>query len=230
MKSEAAIPQLIKLLEDEDFSVRSSAPSAIKKIKSEAAIPQLIKLLEDDRFVAANNGNTLYNAFQILEAIQEHVRYYHPTLIQSEATINGYENKNHSMEQKRILRVVVASPNDVKPERDILPNIIDELNRGIAADKHLILELSRWETDTYPGFHPEGPQGLIDPILDIKNCDILIGIFWKRFGTPVTDAQSGTEHEFLCAYDSWKKNGSPEIMFYFSKKAYTPQSEEEALQ
>ncbi|MBW4626563.1 MAG: HEAT repeat domain-containing protein [Brasilonema octagenarum HA4186-MV1] len=231
IKSETAVPQLIKLLEHEDYDVRSSAASALREIKSEAAIPQLIKLLEHDRFVAANKGDTLYHAMKALEAIQEHARYYDPTLIQSEAIINADdENKNNSMEQKRILRVVVASPNDVKPERDILPNIIDELNRGIAADKGLILELSRWETDTYPGFHPEGPQGLIDPILDIKNCDILIGIFWKRFGTPVTDAQSGTEHEFNCAYESWKKNGSPEIMFYFSKKAYTPQSEEEALQ
>jgi hypothetical protein len=167
---------------------------------------------------------------RVLEVIQEHARYYKLTLIQSEATINAPENKNNSMEQKRILRVVVASPNDVKAERDILPNIIDELNRGIAADKRLILELSRWETDTYPGFHPEGPQGLIDPILDIANCDILIGIFWKRFGTPIKDGQSGTEHEFQCAYESWKKNGSPQIMFYFCKKAYTPQSVEETQQ
>jgi hypothetical protein len=134
------------------------------------------------------------------------------------------------MEQKRILRVVVVSPNDVKPERDILPTIIDELNRGIAAGKRLILELSRWETDTYPGFHPEGPQALIEPILDIENCDILIGIFWKRFGTPTKDGQTGTEHEFQCAYESWKKNCSPQIMFYFCKKPYTPKSVEETQQ
>jgi hypothetical protein len=107
------------------------------------------------------------------------------------------------------------------------PKVILTRNRDYCTGA---LELSRWETDTYPGFHPEGPQGLIDPILDIANCDILIGIFWKRFGTPVTDAQSGTEHEFQCAYESWKKRGSPQIMFYFCKKAYTPQSVEETQQ
>ncbi|WP_260675997.1 HEAT repeat domain-containing protein [[Scytonema hofmanni] UTEX B 1581] len=46
-KSEAAIPGLIKLLEDKDSSVRWNVASALAKIKSEAAIPGLIKLLED---------------------------------------------------------------------------------------------------------------------------------------------------------------------------------------
>src|SRR5262245_55213204 len=70
--------------------------------------------------------------------------------------------------------------------------------------------------DTYPGFHPEGPQGLIDSILHIEDCDVLLGIFWKRFGTPTTEAGSGTEHEFLRAYAAWKQHGCPQIMVYFN--------------
>jgi hypothetical protein len=82
----------------------------------------------------------------------------------------------------RILRVVVASPSDVKTERDIVPVVLEELNRSLGADRGVRLEPVRWETDAYPGFHPAGPQGLIDPILKIEDCDILLGIFWKRFG------------------------------------------------
>ncbi len=70
----------------------------------------------------------------------------------------------------------------------------------------------------------DGPQGLIDAILHIDDCDIFIGIFWKRFGTPVKDAQSGTEHEFKLAYAAWEANGHPEIMFYFSEKYYFPKT------
>ncbi len=131
------------------------------------------------------------------------------------------------MEQKRILRIVVASPSDVQAERDTLPAVIDELNRGIAAERNLLLELLRWETDAYPGFHPDGPQGLIDPVLKIEDCDILIGLFWKRFGTPTKGAQSGTEHEILRAYQAWQQNRRPQIMFYFNQKAYTPKSTDE---
>src|SRR5215471_18101175 len=117
-----------------------------------------------------------------------------------------------------LLRIVVASPGDVQAERDALPAVLDELNRGIAAAHGLRLELERWETDTYPGFHPEGPQGLIDPILRIEECDVLLGIFWRRFGTPTTDAGSGTEHEFLRAYAAWQQHRRPQIMVYFNRR------------
>jgi small GTP-binding protein len=135
-----------------------------------------------------------------------------------------------SNRQQRILRIVAASPNDVKAERDVLASVIDEVNRLVAFDRGLQLELSRWETDAYPGFHSEGPQGLIDPILKITDCDLLIGIFWKKFGTPTADGQTGTEHEFNLAYEAWKEKGCPQIFFYFNKKLSAPQSSAEAEQ
>jgi Domain of unknown function (DUF4062) len=134
------------------------------------------------------------------------------------------------MPQVQILRIVVASPGDVQAERNALATVVEELNHGIARDRGVRLELARWETDAYPGYHPEGPQGLIDPILRIETCDILIGIFWKRFGTPVTDAQSGTEHEFRLGYEAWKRAGRPHIMVYFNQRAYTPKTREETDQ
>jgi hypothetical protein len=134
------------------------------------------------------------------------------------------------VKQVRVLRIVVASPGDVQAERNALPQVIDELNRGVAADRGLRLELSRWETDTYPGFHSDGPQGGIDPILKIDDCDLLIGIFWHRFGTPTMDARSGTEHEFRLAYQAWRSKRRPQIWVYFNQKAYSPNSKEETDQ
>jgi hypothetical protein len=135
-----------------------------------------------------------------------------------------------STKQVRLLRIVVASPADVPAERDLVSSVVEELNRGIAADRGLRLEVSRWETDAYPGFHPQGPQGLIDSILDIKDCDILVGVFWKRFGTPTHDSKSGTEHEFRQAYEAWKAKRRPQIMVYFNRKSYAPKSKEETEQ
>ena len=125
---------------------------------------------------------------------------------------------------------MVASPGDVQPERDVLPSVIEEVNRTVAADRGLYLVLARWETDTYPGFHLEGPQGMIDPILRITDCDLLIGIFWKRFGTPTADGKTGTEHEFNMAYETWKEKQSPQIFVYFNQKPYAPKSSAEAEQ
>jgi HEAT repeat protein len=135
-----------------------------------------------------------------------------------------------SMSDKRTVRIIVASPGDVQAERDLMPAVIDELNPGIAADRDLRLELYRWETDAYPGFHPEGPQGLIDSILNIEDCDLLVGIFWKRFGTPTKDTQTGTQHEILRAYLGWQHNRKPQIMVYFNQKGASPKSKEETDQ
>lgn len=134
------------------------------------------------------------------------------------------------MKEKQILRIVLSSPGDVIEERQVMENVIAELNGGIADDRNLRLELSRWETDAYPGLHSEGPQGLIDPILKIEDSDILLGIFWKRFGTPTKDALSGTEHEIRVAIKSWEQYKQPQIMIYFKEAQFLPQTEEELEQ
>ena len=134
------------------------------------------------------------------------------------------------LDRAQILRVVVASPGDVNAEREIVSAAAEELNKYISADRGLRLEVVRWETDAHPGFHSDGPQGLIDPILQIAECDVLVGIFWKRFGTPTKDDSSGTAHEFRLAYEAWKKNRRPQVMVYFKQKPYAPKSKEETDQ
>ncbi len=128
------------------------------------------------------------------------------------------------------VRIVLSSPGDVEEERRIMQDVVDELNQGIAADRDLHLELNRWETDAYPGFHSEGPQGIADQILKIEDCDILLGIFWKRFGTPTGNALSGTEHEIRTAIKCWKQSKRPEIMMYFKEAPFCFQNEDECNQ
>ena len=112
------------------------------------------------------------------------------------------------MEPKKAIRIVVVYPGDVKPEREILTAVVAEVNHTLSSvHRPLILELGAWDTDSYPGFHLDGAQGLIDSVLDIAHSDIVIGIFWKRFGTPVKGAGSGVEHELVQAYESWQCSG-----------------------
>lgn len=116
-------------------------------------------------------------------------------------------------------RIVVASPGDVQAERNSLQGVLDELNEGVAGLLGYELKLWRWETDAYPGFHAKGAQGQIDEIMQIEEADIVIGIFWERLGTPVADAQSGTEHELRKAIEAWRKQSRPHVMLYFNKQA-----------
>jgi hypothetical protein len=92
------------------------------------------------------------------------------------------------------------------------------------------LEPVQWETAAYPGMHAEGSQALIDEQLRIEDSDIVVGVFWKRFGTPVGDADSGTAHEIRRAIEAWKTKGAPNVMVYFCKAQFQPASPEEEEQ
>jgi predicted ATPase len=118
----------------------------------------------------------------------------------------------------RLVRIFVASPGDVSQERECLDEVILELQGSVCDDRQLELRLKRWEKAAYPGFHPLGPQGLIDAIMHPADCEIFILIFARRFGTPTLDAAGGSEHEFRLAYEEWKQRRRPQIMVYFDEE------------
>ena len=68
------------------------------------------------------------------------------------------------------------------PERDAVEKVTDDLNRLLGHPNNFVIDVYRWEADSGPGFHPEGPQGKIDHDLGIAECDIMVAIFWARFG------------------------------------------------
>jgi AAA ATPase domain len=125
------------------------------------------------------------------------------------------------------IRLVLVSPGDVAAERAAAQRVVAQLNRTVAANR---LVLWRWETDARPGLHPQGAQGLIDDLMDLPNAAVVIGVFWTRFGTPTDDANSGTEHELRRAWAAWREHGRPDVMVYFSSRAYAPQNADELLQ
>jgi len=119
------------------------------------------------------------------------------------------------------IRLVLVSPGDLAAERTAVQRVIEELNRGVGANR---LVLWRWEADARPGLHLQGPQGLIDDLMDLPSADVVIGVFWRRFGTPTHDADSGTEHELRRAWAAWREHRRPDVMVYFSSRAYAPRT------
>ena len=130
----------------------------------------------------------------------------------------------------RIVRIVLCSPGDVQAEREKVAAIVQETDRLLAHHLGVALELWRWETDAHPAFHIDGPQGAIDALMEIEDADLVVGVFWRRFGTPTIDSPSGTVHELRKAVDAWANFESPQIMTYFNQASYTPKSKEETDQ
>lgn len=120
-----------------------------------------------------------------------------------------------------VLKIFVASPQDVAEEREVFEDVVHELNNTWADTFDIRLDVVRWETRTTPGFG-EDPQDVINKQIS-DSYDIFVGIMWARFGTSTPRAGSGTEEEFLRAYKRYKEDpNSVEIMFYFKTKPISP--------
>jgi hypothetical protein len=125
------------------------------------------------------------------------------------------------------LQVFVASPGDVQEERDRMQQVVDSLNRGIAAEKGFILEFVRWETHSWPALGTDA-QDVINRELGVP--DIFVGIMWKRFGTPTPRAGSGTAEEFDRIFEMWQAYRRVEVLFYFNRKPFYPDLDQELEQ
>ncbi|MBL8298080.1 MAG: DUF4062 domain-containing protein [Rhodanobacteraceae bacterium] len=116
-----------------------------------------------------------------------------------------------------VIPVMIASPGDVFEERKIVRAAIHDWNDVNAATSKVMLAPVGWDTHASPELGSR-PQELINSRL-LKNCDLLIGVFWTRLGTPSGEADSGTVEEI----EKHVAAGKP-AMIYFSSRPVAPES------
>lgn len=115
-----------------------------------------------------------------------------------------------------LYKVFLASPSDLHDERNLVEEVVEELNLSTFNNSDIKIELVRWETHVNPDIG-KYPQQVINK--DIGNdYDIFIGLLWSKFGKPTENYSSGTEEEFYNAYTRHKSHpSSVKIMFYFKQ-------------
>jgi len=125
----------------------------------------------------------------------------------------------------RIVTLFVASPGDVATERDHVADVAAALNRDTAAERDVQFRVLGWKTDVRPRMNEKGPQGPIDEDLPVGQCDIVAGIFWKRFGKPMPEMgnETGTEHEIRAAIAAWRNSGQTGSRDLFQRRPLPPQ-------
>lgn len=130
----------------------------------------------------------------------------------------------------RLLKVFVASPGDVQEERKAIEPVVQEINQTMGRRAGMMLDLVKWESGTYPGVAAGGPQAVIDEQMRVEDCDVVIGIFWRRLGTPTPTAPSGSASEIDRACESALSEGKPHVMVYFSERPGVPKTREDIAQ
>lgn len=115
----------------------------------------------------------------------------------------------------RVFRLLIASPADVTEERDLAVRTIQEWNDLNASERQIVLLPLRWETHSAPEYGRR-PQEIINRQV-VDHCDLLIGIFWTRVGSPSGAADSGTVEEI----ERVALKGRT-VMLYFSQVRQDP--------
>jgi hypothetical protein len=116
-----------------------------------------------------------------------------------------------------IFRVMIASPSDIGAERSIVREVLAEWNAVHSEMRTIVLLPLAWETHTSPEMG-DRPQAIINKQI-LKNCDLLVGVFWTRIGTSTGKYPSGTVEEI----EEHIKTGRP-VMLYFSSMPVLPDS------
>lgn len=110
-----------------------------------------------------------------------------------------------------VFNVLIASPSDVNEEREAIAQTLHDWNSLNSSETGKVLLPVRWESHSAPAMG-ERPQGIINTQV-VRDCDMLIGAFWTRLGSPTGVENSGTVEEIKL----FLKQQKP-VMLYYSKK------------
>lgn len=113
-----------------------------------------------------------------------------------------------------VLPVMIASPGDVSREREFARNAIHDWNYINSATSNVVLMPVGWDTHASPEIGSGTAQELINERI-LADCDLLVGIFWTRLGTPTGKSASGSVEEIQRHIE----NGKPAIVYFSSMPA-----------
>jgi nucleoside 2-deoxyribosyltransferase len=102
-----------------------------------------------------------------------------------------------------------CGPADVLKELMLVGEIVDEWNLHHGEAANTFIRHAHWTTDAAPDMSDRAQAVINRQIID--KSDILVAVFWTRFGTPTGEADSGTEEEVLRAIKLKKR-----VLLYFS--------------
>ncbi len=117
--------------------------------------------------------------------------------------------------ESRVYRILIASPSDVDEEREVAARIIQDWNDLHSFNKKIVLLPVRWETHSSPTYGIRPQEAINRQVVD--DCDMLIGFFWTKLGTPTGIDISGTVEEITRV-----ANAEKPVMLYFSKRGKDP--------
>lgn len=119
---------------------------------------------------------------------------------------------------RRVVRIFVSSPADLRPERAIVRRVIKRLNREFG--HHFAVEAILWEREPL-----RASASFKTEIAKPHQTDVVLVVLWSRLGVPLAAVDqpgplsgrqvTGTEWEFEDALAGYKRTGQrPDLLLY----------------
>lgn len=107
--------------------------------------------------------------------------------------------------------LLISCPSDVSEYLDILEKRVNHFNNFFGRSNKIIIRTNYWFKDAYSEFG-NTPQKLLNKQI-VDSSDLILGVFWTRFGTPTENYDSGTEEEI----ERMLKMGKQVFLFFLDK-------------
>lgn len=120
--------------------------------------------------------------------------------------------------ETELFKIFIASPSDTNSERAVCDKVFNELNKSLGEVYGFRLESLKWENDVRPSIQAKEGQAIINAQIG-DSYNIFIGIMSRKFGSPTSSAESGTEEEFNIALQRYINKEDVEVVFYFNDDA-----------
>lgn len=111
--------------------------------------------------------------------------------------------------EMKLIKLTLCGPSDVAREIKIAQEVVQDWNLNHGEAHGFWVKHQHWSTDSHPEIG-DRPQAIINRQM-LDGSDIVVAIFWTRFGSPTGVADSGTEEEIRRAMRKGRK-----VMVYFS--------------
>lgn len=93
----------------------------------------------------------------------------------------------------KVFDMLISCPSDVSGYVELLERKINHFNNYFGRKNDVIIRCRYWSNDTYSEFG-DSPQKLVDKQI-VDSSDMVVAVFWTRFGTATENYGSGTEEE-----------------------------------
>ncbi len=107
-----------------------------------------------------------------------------------------------------LLKLLISCPSDIKEEVQILKDIISNQNNIFISSYRLVVQPIHWSSSSYSATGGSG-QGVLNKQI-VEDSDMLVALFWTKFGTPTINYLSGTEEEIMTMIENGKQ-----VFLYF---------------